>query len=88
MTRIGRSKHDDIADALSDVWMPEIWRGRQQFGKETQPGLPKQPGDEVLKGKIAQEYDDIEYELKTGHSRLHDDDDFQPWDSLMEGLQP
>lgn len=84
MTRIGRSKHDDIADALADVWLPEIWRGRQQHGKEEQPGVPKQPGDDILKGKISQEYEDIEYELRHGRKRYNDDDDFQPWDSLME----
>lgn len=83
MTRIGRSKHDDIADALADVWRPEIWRGRHQYTGDEQPGLPRQPGDEVLKGKIQQEMEDIVHELRTGEIR-HEAADFQPFDSLIE----
>jgi hypothetical protein len=88
MTRIGRSKHDDVADALSDVWIPEIWRGRHQYGSDEQPKLPSQPGDEVLKGRIRQEMEDIEYELRMGHPREGQGDDFQPFDSLLERSQP
>lgn len=87
MTRIGRSKHDDVADAAADVWRPEIWRGRHQNTGEQQPHLPNQPGDDVIKGRFIQEMQDIEYELKTGKPRF-EQDDFQPWDNFLERAQP
>jgi hypothetical protein len=50
MLKIGRSQFDDISDAASDVFRPEIWRGRQNIGVDEQPILPMQPGDDILKG--------------------------------------
>ena len=82
MARIGRSAHDDCADAAADVWLPEIWH-RSSEGHDGQPNLPRQPGDDVLKGKVRREMKDIEYELKHGHSRKGGDDDYQPYEERL-----
>jgi len=50
MLRIGRAEYDDVSDAAADVFRPEIWRGRQSSEGDPQPGLPIQPGDDILKG--------------------------------------
>lgn len=55
MTRIGRSKYKDIADALADGFRPEIWRGRQEYDVDAQPPPPIQPGDEILKDQIGRQ---------------------------------
>jgi len=55
MTRIGRSKYDDIADAAADVFRPEVWHGRSSYDYDVQPPIPIQPGDEVLKEMQAQD---------------------------------
>lgn len=80
MTRIGLSRHDDISDAAADVFRPEVWRGTRQLIQDEQPPHIIQPGDEVLKG----EYERIERELKTGKAWDERDDDFQPYEHLME----
>jgi hypothetical protein len=84
MTGIGLSRFDDISDAAADVFRPEVWRGSHQLEVDPQPGLPTQPGDEILKGRWYKEVGDIEYELRHGKSREDELDDFQPYDALMQ----
>ena len=82
-TRLGYAPHDDVADTLADMWAKEIWPGRpaQQLQVDFQPGVPAQPGDEILKNATLQrEYADIEFELKHGRPRDPFSDDYQPAD--------
>lgn len=82
MVKMGFSNFDDVADAAADVWRPEIWRGRLNYVPDEQPYLPYQPGDDILKGRIQKDLEDIEYELRYG--RRKERSDFQPFDDLME----
>jgi hypothetical protein len=48
MVNLDKSDHDDIADALSDIWQPEVWtRPYRERGNESE--TPIQPGDEGLR---------------------------------------
>ena len=82
-TRLGFAPHDDIADALADMWRGEVWSGRvgAQTGLDIQPVQPVQPGDDILKARLQREYADIEYELKHGRPRDLLADDYQPSES-------
>lgn len=88
MVHLGFSKYDDVADAAADVWRPEIWRGRRFSRDDEQPFLPTQPGDDVLKGRMEQDYRDIEFELRTGRRRDDPDGDPEPEPTIEEAVRP
>jgi phage terminase large subunit-like protein len=53
MLRIGYSKHDDYADAASDVFAPEIYKTMRLHNRNTEEGVvPLRPGDELLRNGL------------------------------------
>lgn len=50
LMRVDVAEHDDLADALSDAFMPEVWRKPLFEQASLEEGMqPRQPGDEGLK---------------------------------------
>lgn len=87
MLRIGRSKFDDASDAAADVFRPELWRGRQSYNRDEQPGVPVQPGDDVLKAsRWKQDIDRLNQDLFPGQfGKLDLGDNEQP---VNPGYEP
>lgn len=63
MTRIGRTKFDDVSDAGADVFRPEIWTGRRGSDMDAPPPVPVQPGDDILKDEIGRAVFPERYEV-------------------------
>jgi len=68
MLRIGKSSHDDWADAFSDVFADEIYRPMKLLKGAPKKNMPYRPGDEYLKSgynpKTADETRDL-YDFQT-----------------------
>jgi hypothetical protein len=80
---------DDVADAASDVWRPEVWTRPQPFdGKAEDFGeRPVQPGDEVLKaGKTGSAPGELEslYAEQNPWAVKHLDEFEDPWGGRRE----
>jgi len=89
MIDIRMCRHDDLADASADVFRPEIYRGRRYGQDDEAPFAPTQPGDDVLKGRVEQELDDIVFELRTGRKREdYFDEDPPPQPEVHEAIRP
>jgi hypothetical protein len=69
MLKIGFSKYDDAADAASDVFHPEIYRGRISGVFDDQPPVPVQPGDEFLKGQWERDMAALKRDLERGRQK-------------------
>lgn len=84
MLKIGRSPNDDCADAAADVFRPEVWRGRSSTGTDGQPILPTQPGDDVLKGRVEQELQEMIENIQQGKRRWETErDEDQPYERML-----
>lgn len=49
MVNLDKGDHDDIADALSDIWQPDVWKKPINRSGSHENTAPLQPGDEILR---------------------------------------
>jgi len=56
MVNLDKGDHDDVTDALSDIWQPEVW-SKPYKGSRDGGEVPMQPGDEGLRPGLLSEHD-------------------------------